>query len=393
VGTEGARLVIAESVASGRSPGEVLAGRLADLEAGRVDPVIEAEHDEQEDLEGVADLSRLSLLPWAPLPGTTPRGRRVIARQDAAATAGAYHECVERVLRTRERSEALVSILRGEIARLERAEARAASDLAGFEERGRHRVYGEALLAGLRQARRVGDHVLVPDPYDPEGNDLRVPAPASQSLTASAEEHFRKERRARRGYEAATARLQSIRARRDRLDALCPADPGSMEVDSLLHAMRALGIPVGLEPSTRKGRAASQVGLPKLEGVRVLTSKDGFTILVGRTGRDNDRLTFRLAGPEDFWLHAKDVPGAHVIVRNPRKERELPRATLEEAAAAAAWYSDARAEEAADVQWTRRKNVRRVRGAPRGTVTVKRFETIRVRPASAPDREGPAQNA
>jgi predicted ribosome quality control (RQC) complex YloA/Tae2 family protein len=109
-------------------------------------------------------------------------------------------------------------------------------------------------------------------------------------------------------------------------------------------------------------------------------SRDGATVLVGKSGRDNHRLTFRIAAPEDFWFHALGVPGAHVIVRNPRRAPRPPQATLEEAAAAAAYYSQARDQPAVDVQWTRRKFVRKLRGAPAGTVSVKRSMTVRVRP-------------
>lgn len=109
-------------------------------------------------------------------------------------------------------------------------------------------------------------------------------------------------------------------------------------------------------------------------------SKDGEAVLVGKTGRDNQRLTFKLASPEDFWFHALGVPGAHVIVRNERRRRRPGESTLVEAAEAAAWFSEAREQPRADVQWTRRKYVRKQRGAPAGTVRVKRFDTVRVRP-------------
>jgi predicted ribosome quality control (RQC) complex YloA/Tae2 family protein len=69
-----------------------------------------------------------------------------------------------------------------------------------------------------------------------------------------------------------------------------------------------------------------------------------------------------------------------VVVRNPERRKALPPATLREAAALAAWFSDAKAEAQADVQVARRKDVRAVRGAPPGTVILKRAVTVRVRP-------------
>ena len=152
--------------------------------------------------------------------------------------------------------------------------------------------------------------------------------------------------------------------------------------------MRGEGIPVGLEPATRAGRAAARHGRPRLEGVRVFTSSEGTLILVGKGGRHNHRLTFKLAGPEDFWLHARGFPGAHVVVRNEGRRSRPSDATLREAAALAAWFSDGREQEYADVQWTRRKYVRRPRGAAPGTVLLKRFETIRVRPTLPPSATG-----
>jgi predicted ribosome quality control (RQC) complex YloA/Tae2 family protein len=143
--------------------------------------------------------------------------------------------------------------------------------------------------------------------------------------------------------------------------------------------LRAEGLPVGLVGPTRAARAAARIIAPQLTGVRIVTSQDGWTILVGRTGRENDKLTFKIAAPEDVWLHAAGVPGAHVVIRNPDRVAVAPQATLAEAARLALWFSDARAQGVGDVQWTRRKNVRRAKGGSSGMVVLKRFETIRVR--------------
>src|SRR4029453_7613520 len=69
----------------------------------------------------------------------------------------------------------------------------------------------------------------------------------------------------------------------------------------------------------------------KLSGVRRYLSTDGYEILVGRGARDNDNLTFRVAQPNDLWMHTGDYPGSHVVVRNPTR-KEIPHRTLIEAA-------------------------------------------------------------
>jgi predicted ribosome quality control (RQC) complex YloA/Tae2 family protein len=98
---------------------------------------------------------------------------------------------------------------------------------------------------------------------------------------------------------------------------------------------------------------------------------------VGRGARENHRLTFAVARPEDLWLHARDVPGAHVIVRDP--EGRASAEDLREAAELAAFFSEAARQDQVEVHVTRRKHVRPARGAP-GRVTVGHSDTLRVAP-------------
>jgi predicted ribosome quality control (RQC) complex YloA/Tae2 family protein len=100
-------------------------------------------------------------------------------------------------------------------------------------------------------------------------------------------------------------------------------------------------------------------------------------------------MTFKLAAPEDVWLHAADVSGAHVVIRNPERAADIPESTLREAARAAAWFSDGRSSTFVDVHWARRKHVRRAAGGTPGRVTLKRFQTLRVRAEPPPGADGP----
>jgi predicted ribosome quality control (RQC) complex YloA/Tae2 family protein len=112
-------------------------------------------------------------------------------------------------------------------------------------------------------------------------------------------------------------------------------------------------------------------------GPRHYLTSAGLSVLVGRGARENHHLTFTVAGPEDLWLHARDVPGAHVILRDP--EGRAGAEDLREAAEVAAFFSDSGREAQADVHVTRRKHVRSARGAP-GRVTLGHTETLRVAP-------------
>jgi predicted ribosome quality control (RQC) complex YloA/Tae2 family protein len=108
----------------------------------------------------------------------------------------------------------------------------------------------------------------------------------------------------------------------------------------------------------------------------------GNNVFIGRSGPQNDLLTFEIAGPDDTWLHARGVPGSHVIIRwrNPGAPDD-PR-TVEAAAALAAWYSAARESGAVEVDVTQRRHVRKIKGAGPGMVTYRNERTVRVRPAA-----------
>lgn len=107
---------------------------------------------------------------------------------------------------------------------------------------------------------------------------------------------------------------------------------------------------------------------------------DGFEVLVGRGDEDNDTLTFHVAEPRDLWLHvAGGTPGSHVVVRNPDGV-EVPRAVVEGAAAAAAWYSKARGAPKVEVHVCRVADVSKPRGAPTGLVELARWKSLRVKP-------------
>jgi predicted ribosome quality control (RQC) complex YloA/Tae2 family protein len=105
----------------------------------------------------------------------------------------------------------------------------------------------------------------------------------------------------------------------------------------------------------------------------------GWKVLAGRTDADNECLSLQVARPDDYWFHAHGLPGSHVVLQGPEGERP-DRETLKRAAAVAAYHSKARAGGVVPVTCTQARHVSKPRGAPVGTVQVRKEETLKVRP-------------
>ena len=112
---------------------------------------------------------------------------------------------------------------------------------------------------------------------------------------------------------------------------------------------------------------------------------------MGKADADNDRLTFGIAEPRDFWLHVSGPAGSHVIVRNPFDLDELPRPVAERAAQLAAWHSKARGSRGkVEVHFCRVADVRKPRGFAPGQVLLKRWDAVKVYPKGLDEApEGP----
>ena len=108
-----------------------------------------------------------------------------------------------------------------------------------------------------------------------------------------------------------------------------------------------------------------------------MVSSDGIDIYIGKNNFQNDYLTLKFADKRDIWMHTKNIPGSHVIVKN---NGNIPDKTLEEAAALAAYYSKAKESVLAAVDYTEVKNVKKPSGAKPGMVIYLTNKTINIIP-------------
>lgn len=107
---------------------------------------------------------------------------------------------------------------------------------------------------------------------------------------------------------------------------------------------------------------------------------DGWTVWAGKTARDNDRLSIKVARGNDWWFHLKGMPSSHVVLFV-RDGVDPPRTIVERAAAICAWHSKQRDGGIVSVSCTRAKYVTKPSGAKAGTVQIKKESVLKVRPA------------
>jgi len=117
---------------------------------------------------------------------------------------------------------------------------------------------------------------------------------------------------------------------------------------------------------------------------QLIVHVEGHEIVVGLSARANEHLSLREAEPRDLWLHAAGVPGSHVIIR--QMEADIPQPVVRRAAEIAAFHSKAKnARGKVEVHVCRAADVSKARGAPVGTVRLRRWDSIKVYPRGIED--------
>lgn len=255
--------------------------------------------------------------------------------------------------------------LDGRIARLRAELEGAAADAPAL------RRQADLLLAQLGRARR-GDRAVTLDDF--AGGTIVVELDPTLSPADNAQRLYDAARKRERAAQRLPAMLRSAEAEAARLN----------ELAERIQAGTAKPTePESVAPTTR-ARDPQRVE-PRLPYRRYRTSS-GLEVRVGRSARDSDELTLRLSSPNDIWLHARQVAGAHVVLRWADRDTNPSGADLREAAILAAVHSKARSSATVPVDWTRRKYVRKPRKAKPGLVAIERAKTLFVEPSESLER-------
>ncbi|MGE0643054.1 MAG: NFACT family protein [Nitrospira sp.] len=230
--------------------------------------------------------------------------------------------------------------------------------------------YGELIKANLSKIKKGDDHIEVTDYFDEVLPQLSIPLDSTKSAQGNMDNYFQKYRK----YLAAERELKPRIERTERHVMQLREEVKNVEQEGWRPPVQSLPQPDHL-PIKQASAMRRRVSNERQGPFRRFTSTDGLPIFVGRNARENDDLTFGLAKSDDLWLHARGVPGSHVVVRLDRGT-DPPLETLRDAATLALLYSDLKKSGKGDVIYTRRKWVKKAKGQAPGAVIVTQEKSL-----------------
>ncbi len=275
----------------------------------------------------------------------------------------------------REAYEPLCQALKAAIERARRERQALEAALAAPDRAEQYERWGHLLMAQAPQVPPGAKAVALPDWFG-DGTMVRIPLDPTRSAVENAQAYYERARQARQERAALRQRLEEVHRRLPKLEVLL----GELEQVDTMAALRAF--------QQRHARELAALGIGRTgqrqpdaaPAFRRVSLGNGFEAWIGRNARENDALTFRYARKYDLWLHARGVPGSHVILRVPGRNCQPDRKVLERAASLAAYFSKARGSSVVPVVVVPRKYVRKPRGAEPGAVVFEREEVLLVEP-------------
>jgi predicted ribosome quality control (RQC) complex YloA/Tae2 family protein len=268
----------------------------------------------------------------------------------------------------------LASKIRKEVSRRKKLRSNLARDLRAHGQPEEHKRLGELLLANIANAKRSRNTVSLTDYYAENAPTIEVEVDEKTTLQQAAAEYFSRYTKAKRAVEGIGARMLQLEQELEELN------ERQIKLEKAISSRALTALVPFAERKVERPAVKKQKASQTIPGLRRYRSSDGYEVLVGRTARDNDQLTFRVARSNDLWLHAGDYPGSHVIIRNSSRS-EIPHRTIIEAAQLAAKFSQAAGDSKVIIHYTQRKFLTKPKGAAPGLVRMSSFKSITVEPA------------
>ena len=223
-----------------------------------------------------------------------------------------------------------------------------------------YRVYGD-LLNTYGYNLKGGESSFTTENFYDDNKEITIPLDKNKSAKENAKKYYDKYAKLSRTTKALSEEILKTKNDMEHLQSIQTALEVSSDDESLSQIRQEL-VDFGYIKKHSSAKKQKITSHPYH-----YISSDGYDIYVGKNNYQNEELTFKVATGNDWWFHAKGIPGSHVILKS-NNEEELPDRAYEEAAALAAFYSKAKYADKVEVDYIQKKNIKKVAGAAPGFV-------------------------
>ncbi|MGM0711168.1 Rqc2 family fibronectin-binding protein [Brevibacillus parabrevis] len=275
----------------------------------------------------------------------------------------------------KQRAHDLIRFVTGERNKNEKKIEKLEQTLQEAHDADQFRLFGELITANMHQMKRGDTELVTVNWYDEAGGTITIPLDPLKTPSENLQAYYKRYNKAKNSLQIVSEQIEQAKAEILYLDGLLVqlGHASLKEAEEIRDELVEQGY---MRDRKKRGPRKKKDTRPELE---TYVSTDGTEILVGKNNKQNEFLTNKLAASHETWLHTKDIPGSHVVIRS----REYSEHTLLEAANLAAYFSRAKEGSQIPVDYTLIKHVKKPSGAKPGFVIYEQQRTLYVTPDEA----------
>jgi predicted ribosome quality control (RQC) complex YloA/Tae2 family protein len=285
-----------------------------------------------------------------------------------------FYSSRDRCERLKARKAGLLKLINNNLDRVNKKLALQQEKMRESEDREKFKLYGELITANIYCIPKNTSSVSLLNYYSENGEYIDIPLDENLTPQENAQKYFNRYAKAKSAFNNTSLQINESMKELEYLESVLQ----TLESIDSLHEIDEIRQELGEQGYLASSRKSTARKSDKPSVPLLYKSSDGFDILVGKNNRQNDLLTMKTASSSDIWLHTRNIPGSHVIIR--RLNRDIPDRTLLEAAMLAAHHSRSRLSSNVPVDYTAVKDVKKPPGAKPGMVIYEKFKTIIVTP-------------
>ena len=302
-------------------------------------------------------------------------GNKFIKKQSISQIIEDYYKTKDFKDRVHQRTSDLRKSISIKLDRLYHKQKKIEKELRDADNADEFKIKGELLTSYIYMIEKGMENVEVANFYDENYSNIIIPLNKNLTPSENAQKYFKKYNKLKTAKIELTSQISICNEEIEYLENIMLGIENCENLEELTDIKDEL-IRLGYSKAPYRYKAKKDLDITTKPNQFI--SSDGFTILVGKNNKQNDYLTLRIADPEDIWMHTKNIPGSHVIIKCAGKE--VPNETLYQAAMLAAFYSKGRMSSQVPVDYTMKKLVKKPSGSKPGMVIYETNNTIYVTP-------------